>query len=74
VAEQQVTAPDQHKPSNRKWARIYGILSIIALLAMLRPTNNHTGWIEDVWLVGTAAVIALMLIGDVVLRRLGLRE
>ena len=55
MAEQQVTAPDQHKPSNRKWARIYGVLAIIALLAMLRPTNNHTGWIEDVWLIGIAA-------------------
>jgi len=74
VAEQQVTAPDQHKPSNRKWARIYGVLAIIALLAMLRPTNNHTGWIEDVWLIGIAALIAVMLIGDEVLRRLGLRQ
>lgn len=74
MAEQEVTAPDQHKPTNLKWARIGGIGSIIALLSMTGPFNNHTGWIEDVWLVLVAAAIAAALIGDVVLRRMGLRS
>lgn len=73
MAEQEVTAPDQHKPTNPKWARIGGIASIIALLSMTRPFNNHTGWIEDVWLLLAAGLIAVALIGDVVLRRNGLR-
>lgn len=74
MAEEQVTAPDQLKPTNLKWPRIGGIASIIALLAMTSPFNNHTGWLEDVWLVGVAAGIALILVGDVVLRRRGLRQ
>lgn len=74
MAEQEVTAPDQHKPTNLKWARIGGIGSIIALLAMTRPFNNHTGWNADVWLILFAGAIAAALLGDVVLRRLGYRD
>lgn len=74
MAEQEVTAPDQHKPTNLKWARIGGIGSIIALVAMTRPFNNHTGWLEDVWLLLFAGAIAVALVGDVVLRRLGYKD
>lgn len=74
MAEQEVTAPDQHKPTNLKWARIGGIGSIIALLAMTSPFNNHTAWTEDAWLVLTAGMIAALLIADVVLRRIGLKR
>lgn len=74
MAEEQVTAPDQQKPLQRKWARIGGVVIIIALLSMLRPFNNHRGWIEDVWLILIAGVIAAMLIGDAVMRRQGLRQ
>jgi uncharacterized membrane protein YdcZ (DUF606 family) len=74
VAAQQVTSPDQHKPNNLKWWRIGGILSVIFLLAMLQPFNNHRGWVEDLYLVLTAALIAGALIGDAVLRRRGLRR
>lgn len=74
MAEEQVTAPDQHKPNNMKWWRIGGIGSIIALLAMLQPFNNHDGWVDDTYLVVVAGIIALMLIGDAVLRRRGLRD
>jgi hypothetical protein len=73
VAEEQVTARDQRKPSNLKWARIVGIVTIIALLAMTRPFNNHTSAIADVFLLLTAGFIAVLLIGDSVLRRHGLR-
>jgi hypothetical protein len=74
VAEEQVTSPDQHKPNNMKWWRIGGIGSIIALLAMVQPFNNHDGWVEDLYLVLTAGLIAAFLIGDSVLRRRGLRR
>ncbi|QSB13501.1 hypothetical protein JQS43_18140 [Natronosporangium hydrolyticum] len=73
MAEQEVTAPDQHKPTNLKLARIGGIASIIALLSMAQPFNNHVSVADDFWLLLTAAIIAAMLIGDVVLRRVGLR-
>lgn len=69
-----MTAPDQHKPLNRKWWRIGGIVSIVALLAMLRPFNNHTGGVEDLFLVGTAAVIAAIMILDAILVRNGIRR
>ena len=47
--------------------RILGWLSVISLLLML--IGNHTGQVEDLWVVGTAAVIAGILIRDAVRRR-----
>ena len=67
-----VTAPDQHQPTNLKWARIGGVGSIAVLLLML--LGNHDGQTENLFLIGTAAVIAAVLIGDAVLRRNGLRR
>lgn len=67
-----VTAPDQHRPTNLKWARIGGVGSIIVLLLML--FGNHEGQTENLFLIGTAALIALVLAGDAVLRRNGLRR
>jgi hypothetical protein len=66
-----VTSPDQHKPTPIKAARIAGTISIVALLLM--TIGNHEGRVEDIWLVGIAAVIAALLIGDAVMRRNGLR-
>lgn len=74
MAEEQVTAPDQHKPLNRKWWRIGGIISIVALLSMLRPFNNHTGSVEDLYLIGIAGLIAAIMIADAVMVRNGLRR
>lgn len=67
-----VTSPDQRKPGNRKAGRIGAIVTIIALLAMLK--GNHHGKVEDIWLVSIAALLAIILIADVVLRRNGLRS
>ncbi|MEJ3745317.1 DUF2631 domain-containing protein [Actinomycetes bacterium KLBMP 9797] len=67
-----VTSPDQHKPGHRKSARIGGVVTILALLSML--IGNHTGRTEDIFLIVVAAGIAAILIGDVVLRRAGLRS
>jgi hypothetical protein len=73
VADQEpVTSPDQRKPDHRRAAQIAGTISIIVLLLM--TIGNHEGHIEDIFLVGTAALIAVILIGDSVLRRNGLRS
>jgi hypothetical protein len=69
-----VTAPDQHKPTNVRVARITGTVTIIVLLLMTQPFNNHTDWVADAFLIGTAAVIAVFLGVDAVLRRNGLRR
>jgi uncharacterized membrane protein YhhN len=67
-----VTSPDQHKPGHRKAGRIGAVVSAAALLAML--VGNHEGATEDIWLIGIAAGLLLIVIGDAVLRRNGLRS
>jgi hypothetical protein len=74
VAEDEpVTAPDQHRPTNRKAAYTGGIITILILLAM-QFGNNDPGWVDRLWLIGGAAIIAAIIIGDMVLRRNGLRS
>jgi hypothetical protein len=68
-----VTSPDQHKPGHRKGSRIAVILVIIGLLLMA-VCGNHRGRVEDIFLVATAALLALVLVGDAALRRNGLRS
>jgi hypothetical protein len=73
AGDEQVTSPDQHRPTvSRKWARTGAIVSIAALVAMAR-WGNREGHVEDFFLYGIAGVMLLMLIGDVILRRKGLR-
>ncbi len=67
-----VTSPDQRKPGSRKAARIGAVFTILVLLSML--IGNHTGRTEDIFLIVVAAGIAAILVGDVVLRRAGLRS
>lgn len=67
-----VTSPDQQKPGHRKAGRIGAVVTILALLSML--AGNHTGRTEDVFLIVIAAGIAAILVGDVILRRNGLRS
>lgn len=69
--EEPVTSPDQHKPDPLRAARVAGVLSIIVLLLLM--IGNHEGRTEDIFLIGSAALIAAVLIGDAVLRRSGLR-
>lgn len=67
-----VTSPDQHKPTNMRAARMGAVLTILILLAML--TGNHEGNIETIWLLGLAALLAAILVGDWLLRKNGLRS
>ncbi|MFR9775557.1 DUF2631 domain-containing protein [Micromonospora sp. MS34] len=68
-----VTAPDQHKPGHRKSGRIGAVLSAVVLVVMA-ICGNHEGKVEDIWLIGIAALLLAIVIGDTVLRRNGLRS
>jgi hypothetical protein len=70
--DEPVTAPDQHRPTNRKAAYTGGILTILALLALTQ--GNHQGNIENLWLIGLAALLAVIILGDWLLRKNGLRS
>ncbi|HEY8533853.1 MAG TPA: DUF2631 domain-containing protein [Micromonospora sp.] len=67
-----VTSPDQLKPRNLKPARIGAIVSAVLLLLMM--FGNHRGRVENLWLMGLAALLIAIVIGDAVLRRNGLRS
>lgn len=54
---------------NHRAIQIGGILSGLFMLAMLR--GNHVGHVEDIFLIGFAAVIFLVVIRDWWLRRRG---
>ena len=66
-----VIAPDQLKPGSRKWSTIGAIVSAVLLLAMI--IGNHEGNVENLWLVGLAVLLLVILGVDAVLRRNGLR-
>ncbi len=67
-----VTSPDQHKPAKMKLLRIGAVVTAVILLLM--TMGNHTGRVEDIFLVLSAAALIFMLIVDWVLRRNGLRS
>jgi hypothetical protein len=54
---------------NHRAIQIGGILAGLFMLAMLR--GNHVGHVEDIFLIGFAAVIFLVVIRDWWLRRRG---
>jgi hydrogenase-4 membrane subunit HyfE len=67
-----VTSPDQHKPTNRKAAYAGAIGSIVFLL--LLATDNRQYHDGQYAAVGVAAFIALVLVIEWWLRRLGIRR
>jgi hypothetical protein len=67
-----VISPDQRRPVNPRKARIGAVSAVVILLLMLFPL--HHGHIEDLWLAGIAGLIVVMIIGDWILRRNGLRD
>lgn len=70
--EQPVTSPDQHKPGPIKAARAGALICAAILLAL--NFGNHQGNVETLWLVGSAALLVAIVIGDVVLRRNGIKR
>jgi Protein of unknown function (DUF2631) len=74
AGDEPVTSPDQHKPTiSPRLARFGAIMSMIILVAM-GLIGNHQGHVEDFFTLGTAALILLILIGDWLLRRNGLKS
>ena len=70
---EEVTSPDQHRPTvSGRLARLGALVTAVALVAM--TVGNHEGQIENYYLWGFAGFIVLMLIIDFVLRRSGLRS
>jgi RsiW-degrading membrane proteinase PrsW (M82 family) len=67
-----VYSPDQLKPGNRKRAVKGAVISAIVLLMFF--WGNHEGNTENIWLIVFAAGLIIVLIGDAVLRRSGLRS
>lgn len=69
-----VTSPDQHKPGHRRAGRVGAIVVALLLVAMalISPNKDVTG-ITKLWLIGIAAGLLAIVIGDTVLRRNGLR-
>lgn len=72
MADEPVTAPDQHKPGFEKSARIGAIATIVILLLML--LGNHRGQVENIWLVATAGFLAFGLVADALMRKYGLKK
>lgn len=68
-----VTSPDQHKPGNRRAGRIGAILSAAALVALMF-NNNEVSGTAKLWLGGIALALVVMVVGDAILRRNGLRS
>ncbi|WP_433826909.1 DUF2631 domain-containing protein [Actinoplanes sp. CA-015351] len=67
----EVYAPDQLKPGNRKRAQKGAIISAVIMLLFF--WGNQQGNTEKVWLVVIAIGLVAVIIGDAVLRRAGLR-
>jgi hypothetical protein len=70
--EEIVTSPDQHKPGPKKAAYVGAVVSTVILLLMV--LGNHHGRVENIWLVGVAALLIAVLIGDYVLRKNGIKR
>lgn len=50
--------------------RLFRVLGWLSILVLLFYTHgNHEGKVEDLWLIGLAVLIAVMLVRDIILRR-----
>jgi len=73
AGDEPVTSPDQHRPTiSKRLARLGAVVTIVALLLMV--AGNHVGNVENIFLIATAALIFVMLVADVVLRKSGLKS
>ena len=70
--DEPVTSPDQRKPTNRKLAYTVAIAGIVTCVAYV--FGNHEGRVEDLWLLATAALLAIGLTADWLMVRNGLRD
>ena len=70
--DEPVVAPDQFREGHPKLWRTLAIVSIVSLLLM--AIGNHEGHVEDLFLIGIAAFLALALVWDAVQRRYGVKR
>ena len=68
-----MTSPDQRKPGHRKAGRFGAIFVALALVAMIFRNNEVSGTAK-IWLIGIAVGLVLIVVGDSILRRNGLRS
>lgn len=67
-----VTSPDQRRHFSGRKSRIAAVVTILILIALIFPRQE--GSTATVWLLSLAALIAIMLVVNWVLRRNGLRD
>jgi hydrogenase-4 membrane subunit HyfE len=73
AGDELVTSPDQHRPSvSRRLARFGALISAI-LLVVIALVGNHQGHVEDIFTLGTAGLLVLILVVDWLMRRNGLK-
>jgi hypothetical protein len=75
ASDEPVTSPDQHKPGPTRAARVGAIGTVVLLLMMAfcAGGGSQESQLSLVILIGLAALIVLVLVGDWVLRKNGLR-
>ncbi|WP_029768164.1 DUF2631 domain-containing protein [Haloglycomyces albus] len=71
AAEEPITSPDQKKPTKRNW--LYTALLVSATIILLFLFGNHTGWIEDVFIVLSAGSLVAFVASDWAMRKRGWR-
>jgi uncharacterized membrane protein len=71
---EEITSPDQHRPTISARLARFGALVVIVALPLLAFIGNHEGGVEKYFLVSISAFLLLMLIVDFFLRRAGLRS
>ncbi|TQS41739.1 DUF2631 domain-containing protein [Cryptosporangium phraense] len=70
--EEPVIAPDQLREGHPKLWRGLAVVSAVALLIMV--VGNHQGHVEDLFLIGGAVIILVLLAWDAVQRRYGVKR
>ena len=71
AAEEQILSPDQRKPTSRK--ALYTALGVGIVINLAYLFGNHQGWVEDVFIIITAAVLLAVIVSDAWMRKTGLR-
>ncbi|HLT11562.1 MAG TPA: DUF2631 domain-containing protein [Micromonosporaceae bacterium] len=74
AGEEPITSPDQHRPTISKRLARFGLLATVLILVAMALGGNHEGRVEDIWVLGIAGLLLLILIVDFILRRTGLRS
>jgi len=67
-----ITAPDQHKPTNRRLAYTGAVLSAIFLILM--ATDTREGYTGPLFSAGTGLLLLVVVAVDVWMGRVGLRR